>query len=74
MRLCFETTRGYGFGIKLEQAANGKFRVTYGKQVKDKLCYSEAAMKLGSCLMHALACEGNLDNRTRAEIAADKLV
>ena len=50
--------------IKLEQHEdrNKLFRVTYGKQVRDHLLYDDAATELGACLMHALACEGLLDN------------
>ncbi len=68
MRTCFETAMGdadmlkLGYGIKLEQRANGKFRVTYGKQVDDGLDYANAALHLGASIMHALACEGKLDN------------
>lgn len=61
MRTCYETTLA-GFPIKLEQAANGRFRVTYGAQVDADLTYAEAAKALGLNVMHALACEGQLDN------------
>lgn len=61
--LCYEHA-DLGFALKLEQAQNkaGLFTVTYGKQVTRDLTYSEAAAEYGSCLMHALACEGRLDN------------
>ncbi len=59
--LCYQQAE---FGLKLEQAGNkaGLFTVTYGLQVVRGLTYSEAAAEYGSCLMHALACEGRLDN------------
>lgn len=66
-KLCFETTRGYGFPIKLHQQGKDKFSVLYGVQLDHDLSYGEAAAKLGQALMHALACEGNLDNRERGE-------
>lgn len=52
------------FGLRLDQSeGKGKlFRVTYGKQVKDKLTYTEGAREFGLCLFHALACDGLLDN------------
>lgn len=63
--LCWETQLA-GFTIRLEQKRNRRsvaFRVTYGKQVKDYLDYADAAKELGACMMHALACEGKVDNR-----------
>lgn len=52
------------FGITLEQHG-GKdklFKVTYGLQVEDNLTYAEAGKSLGYAIMHALACDGKLDN------------
>ena len=48
--------------IKLEQRGRNNFRVTYGKEVKDRLTYSEACSALGQAQMHWLACEGKLNN------------
>lgn len=56
------------YGLLLEQRANGTFKVTYGKEVKDNLEYAEAAKEFGLCLFHALACEGKLDNGEKNEI------
>lgn len=63
MKLCFELPDA-AYPIKLEQHEDTRklFRVTYGKQVKDRLCYGDAATELGACIMHALACESRLDN------------
>lgn len=66
MKLCYETKLA-GFPIKLEQRGRDNFRVTYGAQVDDSLPYDRAALKLGAAIMHALACESLLDNRTRGE-------
>jgi len=66
MRTCFTFLDG-AWPVKLEQFANGKFRVTYGLQVNSGLSYSQAAMELGACLMHSAACEGDLDNNTGEE-------
>jgi hypothetical protein len=48
---------------------NGKdsFTVKYGLQVKTGLTYGQAAVEYGACLMHALACDGLLDNRMKGE-------
>lgn len=51
----------------LYQTGFDKFAVRYGLQLKEGLSYAEAAAELGACIMHALACEGRLDNRTKAE-------
>jgi len=63
---CFELTDA-AFPIKLEQTGLDSFTVTYGLQVKDHLTYSQAAKELGSCIMHALACDSKLDNRAKGE-------
>jgi hypothetical protein len=60
-RQCWQTTIA-DLPITLEQLARDRFRVTYWKQVKSDLSYGEAASELGACIMHALACEGKLDN------------
>ena len=48
--------------IRLEQQGVDRFTVVYGLQVKKDLTYADAASELGACIMHALACEGRLDN------------
>lgn len=53
--------------IKLTQQGKDRFTVTYGQQVKANLTYAHAAKELGSCIMHALACTGKLDNRMKGE-------
>lgn len=68
--LCLELA-DLAFDIRLEQTGLDRFAVTYGKQHKDGLSYAAAASELGACIMHALACEGQLDNRTAAEARAD---
>ena len=69
MRLCWEfhDLRTPWGPIKLEQRGVHSFRVTYGKQVDDGLTYGRAAAMLGSDIMHWLACESHLDNRTRTD-------
>lgn len=57
-----------GATIKLIQAGVNRFEVHYGKQVDEDLDYEQAAAKYGEAVMHALACEGRLDNRERGEI------
>lgn len=53
--------------VTLQQRGKDNFAVRYGKQVKTELNYSRAAAEFGACLMHQLACDGKLDNRTRGE-------
>ncbi len=53
--------------IRLVQKGPDNFTVFYGKQVDSQLTYAAAAEKYGQAIMHALACEGRLDNRTREE-------
>lgn len=69
-QVCFEEVRG-AWPIRLTQTGIDRFTVTYGLQVKKGLSYTEAALELGACLMHAAACDGVLDNRTVAEARRD---
>lgn len=61
------STLGLSFPITLSQLGKDSFEVTYGKQTKTRLNYSQAAHEYGACIMHALACEGKLDNREKGE-------
>jgi hypothetical protein len=63
--ICFELH--LAFDISLVQTGIDAFTVIYGKQVKKYLNYHDAALELGACIMHALACEGKLDNREEEE-------
>lgn len=65
-RLCW-TVDINSFPIELRQRGKDRFVVIYGLQVDDELTYGAAAAKLGQAIMHALACEGQLDNRERGE-------
>lgn len=51
-----------GFLIGLDQRGPDDFQVRYGLQCRKRLNYSAATMELGSAIMHALACNGELDN------------
>ena len=62
-KLCYETSIIAEWPIRLLQCGIDSF--TYGKQVKQGLNYSRAASELGACIMHALACDGKLDNSER---------
>lgn len=53
--------------ITLTQHGFDRFSVSYGKQFNTDLDYAQAAKELGACIMHALACNNQLDNRTAAE-------
>lgn len=61
MQTCFTTTIA-GFQITLDQQADGKYWVNYGKQETGCDTYDQAAKELGRCIMHALSCEGNIVN------------
>ena len=53
--------------IQLIQNGVDRFTVKYGAQVDSDLTYAQAAAKYGEAVMHALACEGKLDNRQKGE-------
>jgi hypothetical protein len=64
--LCWKRS-DLAFPIMLHQDGVDRFTVTYGKQITSGLSYGKAACELGAAVMHALACEGKLDNRERGE-------
>lgn len=64
--LCHAVTIA-AFHIQLWQEGKDNFKVIYSKQVKANLTYERAALEYGACIMHALACEGILDNRLPGE-------
>ena len=51
------------FPIELIQTGINLFSVIYGQQQKHRLTYDQAALEYGAAIMHALACDGLLDNR-----------
>lgn len=51
--------------VSLHHAGRDKFKVVYGKQVRDGLRYGAAAREYGECVFHQLACEGKLDNQEK---------
>lgn len=65
MKTLFETKIA-GFDIKLTRSEarprGSNYAVSYGKQFNCHLTYEEAAKELGECILHALACEGKLDD------------
>lgn len=48
------------------------YTVTYGKQITHNLWYEQACMALGSCLMHALGCEGFHDGNPDYELSGEE--
>lgn len=52
----------FDVAVTLEQHSNGKFRVIYGKEVRDNLSYGAAARELGECLLHSMSCASLLDS------------
>ena len=62
-RTCYKEEIINAFPITLTQQGIDRFTVIYGKQIKARLTYGQAATELGACIMHALACEDLLDNR-----------
>lgn len=65
-RQCWTTTIG-GLPITLIQTGVDRFTVAYWKETNGGLTYAEACAKLGQAIMHALACDGKLDNREKGE-------
>lgn len=63
-QLCFRAKK---LDVHLIQTEFDSFTVIYGKSVKSCLSYAHAALELGSSIMHAVACDGRLDSRTKAE-------
>lgn len=59
-RVVFPTE--HQFDVVLVQTSECLFRVEYGADIRDNLTYEEAAMNLGSCLMHARCCNGEIEN------------
>lgn len=57
----YEDSEVSGVPIRLYQLGPD-FAVQYGRQLDYDLDYAEAVTKLGQAMMHALACEGRLDN------------
>lgn len=53
-----------GLPIVLIQHGPDRFTVRYWKQRKEGLSYNETAKELGKCILHALACAGELDERS----------
>jgi hypothetical protein len=65
-KVCYQVTIA-GYEITLSQKGKDNFAVQYGKLYTGFLPYHEAALELGACIMHALACDSKLDNRTKGE-------
>ena len=51
-----------GYDLVLLQNESDNFTVQYGAEVKSSLDYYQAAKSIGFCIMHALSCDGKLDN------------
>lgn len=50
------------YEVTLLKSGRGQYRVTYGAHIKRGLTREEAAQEFGECVMHALACNGELDD------------
>lgn len=57
----FSYTVPHQHEVALWQFANGQFAVTYGAEHGKRTDYATAAEQLGGALMHALACNGDID-------------
>ena len=51
-----------GYDIVLSQTEPDNFTVQYGAEIESNLDYSQAAKSIGFCIMHALSCDGELDD------------
>lgn len=59
-RIVYEIT-DLDFPIKLIQTGRDTFTVQYGQQIDRNLAYGQAASKIGEAILHALACDGTLN-------------
>ena len=50
------------YPVSLAQQGNKLFTVAYGADVKTDLHYQHACIQLGSAILHALACAGQINN------------
>ena len=51
-----------GYDIILLQNNHDNFTVQYGAEVESNLDYSQAAKSVGFCIMHALSCDGKIND------------
>ena len=51
-----------GYDIVLLQNDCDNFTVKYGAEVESNLDYSQAAKSIGFCVMHALSCDGKIND------------
>ena len=51
-----------GYDIVLLQNEPDNFTVQYGAKIESNLDYSQAAKLIGFCVMHALSCDGKINN------------
>ncbi len=63
---CYQITN-LGYSIELHQMGRDNFMVVYGASAKAGLTYDRAATELGAAILHALSCEGKIDNSTIEE-------
>ncbi len=57
--------------VTMTQQGPDSFTVRYGMQQRKRLTYGRACEELGAAILHALACDGLIDNRTKAEARRD---
>ena len=50
------------YPITLKQTSNKLFTLSYGKDVKKGMTYSEACKELGIAILHSLSCCSQIDN------------
>ena len=51
-----------GYAIVLLQNEPDNFTVQYGAEAESNLDYSQAAKSIGFCVMHALSCDGKIND------------
>ena len=51
-----------GYAIVLQQNEPDNFTVQYGEEIESNLDYSQAAKSIGFCVMHALSCDGKIND------------
>ena len=51
-----------GYDIVLQQNEPDNFTVHYGAVIESNVDYSQAAKSIGFCIMHALSCDGKIND------------
>lgn len=56
--LVIEATEGLDTPVKLEQTSKYKYKVIYGLDISEGLCYNQAVIEFSYCVGHSRECLG----------------